>query len=220
MTRRASVGAGFPYGLADDAARAVRWLCGRGLPGLENLRRLVRDGDPGALSRSPPVIDGAVWRWSGSGDAPISPLDLGPAMAELALVAGDKRPATIEFSALMAPLLLLPWAAKLADQAGMAVTVTIAMPGNSHDYLVRPGGAVHGPAQANVCEGLAEVRIDLVGDRLPNDPPRDDTRALAEGVTTPEELWAALNEYAHRGYVAATAESRKLGAGAGLTDND
>lgn len=220
MARRACVGAGFPHGLADDTARAVRWLCERGLPGLENLQRLVRDGDPGALSRSPPAIAGTVWRWSGAGDAPIFPLDLGPAMAELALVAGDRRPATIEFSALMAPLLLLPWAAKLADQAGKAVAVTIAMPGASHDYLIQPGGVVHGPARADVCEGLGEVRVDLAGNWLSGEPALDGMRALAEGVTAPDELWAALGGHAHRSYVEATAESRQRGAGAGLTDND
>ena len=50
--------------------------------------------------------------------------------------------------------------------------------------------------------------------------PRYDPPVTRHGIEVDPAMWAAVNELAARTYVPATDESRRQGAGAGLTDND
>ena len=220
MTRRACIGAGYPHGLAGSASRATRWLCGRGLPGLESLLWLLKNGDPGALCRATPHIDGDLWRWPDAGGAPLSPIELGPVLAELPVAIGHGRPAVIELECVLAPLVLLPWVSALAVRAGHAVSLAIKLADGEQTYLLRPDGTVLGLAEPAAADGPAAVRIRLTGEGAQNSVLLEQEAAPDGGVPTPEELWAVLNEFAHRGYVAATEESRLRGAGAGQIDND
>lgn len=45
LSKKAARGAGFSWGLAEEAAWAVRWLAERGLPGPEALARALRNAD-------------------------------------------------------------------------------------------------------------------------------------------------------------------------------
>ncbi len=224
MTRRACVGAGLPHGLADDAAWAIRWLCDFGLPGLDLLLPLVERYDAAPSRPSLPVLDGALWRWAGAADAPLSPLVTGPSLAEIPVLAGSSTVASIECRCVLYPSAMLPWIGLLARRSGRVATVTLRSPDalsrNAPPcYALSPESALRGPRPTPAAE-LGDIRIDFGTGGEAIGPPLRRGAALADGVPASDALWARLGEFAFRGYVAATDESRRLGAGAGLVDQD
>lgn len=144
LSKKAAKGAGYSWGEAEDAARAVRWLEARGLGGAAALAA--------HLSRE------------GTGDCPI--------WKGIAVSDGIEDAATIDPDTLDQPLLYLPF----ADWAGFG-----------QETAQRMGIKV----------GEAQVRSYTDADTM-----------------------NALGAFAHKTYAPSTEESRALGAGAGLSDND
>ena len=77
LARKAARGAGLPWGLAEDAGWAVRWLEARELPAATLLAHWL-DRRP----RSTPVPQRDKGIWTG-GNAPLCPLVTGPMLAEI-----------------------------------------------------------------------------------------------------------------------------------------
>lgn len=97
MAKKAARGAGYPWGIAEEAGRAMRWLEARGLPGLAALLRHLEDG---ATSQTSPLVAGA-------------------ALSDRAqAIAGGK---SFTASAIQEPLILLPFAAAAADVSNHAI---------------------------------------------------------------------------------------------------
>ena len=65
MATKAARGAGFDWGMADEAARATCWLAARDLPGPEALADLLDQLDGKTLSDFAPVTGGAEWSATG-----------------------------------------------------------------------------------------------------------------------------------------------------------
>ena len=180
LTVKAARGAGYSWGLAEEAGYALRWLAARGMPG------------PAALAG---LLGGAC---AAEGPCPRCPLAQGAAMADLGELPSERF-------ALRYPLLLVPFAARLAQPVtlrwdGAAVSVsqgevmvkgeTVLAP--AADCTFAPGSGIGGtPAQ----------RVS----RVP-----DSARAELD----------ILTRLAARIYAPATEASRLAGAGAGTTDND
>ncbi|MEZ5923411.1 MAG: DUF3726 domain-containing protein [Hyphomicrobiaceae bacterium] len=99
MVKRAARGAGYAWGLAEEAGKAVRWLESRGLPGLE-----------------------AMLRHFESGTRAGSPIIAGPGLADRAheLAAGTSLGA----KSVSEPLLMLPFAAMAAKLAERSVDLS------------------------------------------------------------------------------------------------
>jgi hypothetical protein len=133
LARKAARGAGFDWGMAEEAGRALRWLCARGLPGGAALAALLsaRDGD---------VLSGAC------------PLATGTALADRALP-------DCKFDAVASPLLLLPFAAQVAALAGRPVR--LAWPGAQVD-LAPDGTACLGDGAALDAPRAAPVTLQQV----------------------------------------------------------
>lgn len=97
MAKKAARGAGYPWGIAEEAGRAVRWLEARGLPGLAALLRQLEDG---AITQTSPLLAGV-------------------ALSDRAqAIAGGEA---FNASAVDEPLLLLPFAAAAADVSNRAI---------------------------------------------------------------------------------------------------
>ena len=101
--RKAARGAGYPWGLAEEAGRAVRWLEARGMPGAEALAGLLaaQDGCDYAMLR-PASLDGI---WQAAGGA-LCPIIAGVTLADHAPFKVPPRLGTVR-----APVLLLPFLA-------------------------------------------------------------------------------------------------------------
>lgn len=197
--KRAARGAGYSWGLAEEAAKATRWLCAQGLDGPAFLAALLEAGYAANLSAHVPQDLQAEWQAA----APLCPLGTGAALSDCA---AQLQTAPLATGPVSQPAMILPFAALAARQLGACVTVE-----GEGFQAVTDGTGLQ-------CEGVlpetaARLTIRAAGSLTNANP--SCTRAEPE-----EAAWAVLNRFAHKTYAPATEESRLLGAGAGLSDND
>jgi hypothetical protein len=198
MAKKAARGAGYSWGLADEAGAATRFLCAQGLPGCETLARLLDAGFAHPLPAHRPRSLAGPWR----GDGPLCPLITGAALADDAdRLLSD--PLRIENIAL--PLFLLPFAAMASRQIALPVVIEAdTASATAAGFTLALTGTF--PASANLTLHIGEGPEHL--------PP------LRTRATPTPQAWASLSAHAHRTYAPATDASRLKGAGAGLSDND
>ncbi|PWJ20428.1 DUF3726 domain-containing protein [Jannaschia seohaensis] len=98
LARKATRGAGYDWGLATEAARAVRWLAMRGQPALDALDALL------ASETAAPRLEGdRLWA-----EGPLCALRAGAVAGDLAALPGL---AGLRLERVRVPLLVLPFAA-------------------------------------------------------------------------------------------------------------
>ncbi|UWQ06622.1 DUF3726 domain-containing protein [Aliiroseovarius crassostreae] len=198
-TKRATRGAGYPWGLAEDAAKAARWLCVQGLDGSAEMARVLECKLAEHPAKHRPQSLVGVWRAEGD----LCPLAAGALLSDCAQ---NLKAAPIEMQHVVVPSVLLPFAACAAKRLGGSVRVTfddvVAMTDGTHLELQ---GELPGLVQRVVVSQCAETV-------KPN-------RLLTRSHPSTQS-WDVLNRFAHKTYAPATEESRALGAGAGLSDND
>ena len=203
MAKKAARGAGLPWGLAEETGRAVRWLTAQNGPGIAALAALlpVLDGDTPARG---PVSATLPWQAGAGG---LCPIRTGAALSDFAY---QMQQAPVVTEAIHVPVLTVPFAAWAALQ-------------------------LHGP----VCVRWLEVTCVTDGHRMQIDDPANQLltplapalhAALGGALATPTAMarrglpedpaWSTVCRYAERTYAPATEASRRLGAGAGETDND
>ena len=185
------------WGLAEETAASVIWLHSRGLPGISALCSYLGQ---------------YLGQHLGQAAAPQSPEGGCPIMTRCALIDGmmdvpETSSQTLDLGHVHAPLLLLPFVARLE-------------PG--HYWLQAPG--LPGPVsitkgdgwQSHCLRGSGSCTVSL-GDRPQVNP-------ALEMITRVDGRFTCcvdrLDAYAHRTYAPATGQSRMSGAGAGLNDND
>ena len=176
LVAKAARGAGHPWGVAEEAAWAVRWLSACGVDGAEIC---------------------ATWLARDEGACPVS--------AGLAIRDRGGVSLPSELGDLAAPALVLPFLAwTLADDGQVGVTMA-----GCRCVLSREGMTLSGelPNRAAV-----EVRA--------HDGPRPAPRAVWRVASISQSALGELQALATRTYAPASEQSRLLGAGAGLTDND
>ncbi|TBX21744.1 DUF3726 domain-containing protein [Nioella sediminis] len=201
LSRKAARGAGYSWGLAEEAGRAVRWLEARDLPGAQALVDHLKRVDGQDLASFTPDADS--WTAPGGTACPI--------LAGTMLADGMARsgPDPITLPDLASPLLLLPFLSWMATAQGRTVGIGV----SDTEVALSPEGTL--TQTANI-PSPASAPVAL---RFGVDPAGD---TVAEGLRSAcsADTVAALNAFAHRTYAPATEESRLAGAGAGLTDND
>ncbi|MDJ0630577.1 MAG: DUF3726 domain-containing protein [Rhodobacter sp.] len=198
--KRAARGAGYPWGLAEEAAKATRWLCAHDFDGCAALAGLLQKVDGTDVANWSPVPGGGVWN---AADGALCPLATGTAISDRA---HEGAANCIRLGGIAHPILLAPFAALLAQQVGQ--TVTLELPGaklsTDGDEIGLNGTISEASPWASVGFGGTVGRPKQRCHRAQPDPC----------------AWTTLATYAHRTYAPATEESRLKGAGAGLTDND
>ncbi len=199
LCRKAARGAGYSWGLAEDAGRAVRWLEARSLPGAAGLAAWLGHRDGGA----PRIAKG---QWRGEGGR-LCPLITGAALSDRA----ESLDLPLAIAPLPHPLLLVPFAALAAAQTDS--TLRLAWPGARID-LGAQGLAIQATPDAIAAAGPVTLQLHRV-DTAPPPEPTPGRRAHLDAGTL-----GILEVLAQRTYAPATEASRKAGAGAGLTDND
>lgn len=199
QARKAARGAGFDWGLAEEAARAVRWLCGRGVDGVAALAACL---DTPSLARAPVLSDG---RWRGQGGAALCPIHVGAALSDRPALLQDGF-AVLRIEQVAVPGLVLPFLASLSRRSEAPLRVQCGAATSLVDAEALDPAAGFGPATA-----------DLLIDRFDVSPtPRPlSTRALPD-----PDAWARLGQLAALTYAPATEASRARGAGGDLPDTD
>ena len=207
--RRAARGAGMPWGLAEEAGKASRWLAERGLPGVELLLRLLTANDGRAYSTMAPVIDGKQWR---AAVGELCPICSGAALSDRidVLARGEE----ICLDALAFPLLLAPFLDP--SRGSQDASYELSWPDVRLSIFADGIALICDKKSGHLSERADEVNVSLSTNRSarPSHHPR------ISGVETPLSVWRAMDALAKRTYVPASEGSRARGAGAGRTDND
>jgi hypothetical protein len=203
MAKRAARGAGHEWGTSEEAGRATRWLCAHGLPGVAALAALL-PGIAAAPAHAPRAL-GPHWQ---AGKAPLCPLLTGACLSDQASVL-VRAPVTL--AQVAHPLLLLPFLHGAARQTGETFAVT--WPGFA--ATLSPDG----PALAET-GGTSNPRADTVTIAVAPGAPSAPPLPRATRADVADTDWTTLDRLAGRTYAPATEASRRLGAGAGLSDND
>ena len=199
---KAARGAGYCWGLAEEAGMAARWLAQAGQPG-PSLLMACLEAPRGAA----PVIDGQTW--SANGDNRLCPLITGATLSDRASLAGGPGGAGVTLCNLGFPALILPFAAAAARRLGLAlrvdwdgVAVCLSPEAGLGAGLTDGLLASHAPL-VKITSELGAVVPDLVGAQL----------------LVPLADWKALERLALATTVPATSRSR-AGAGSASSDND
>jgi hypothetical protein len=196
--RRAATGAGWPYGLAEDAGRAAAWLAARGLDGVGSALASLEAGP------APVAAERTAGGWILQGARSVA---AGPSCFDL-LQAGARGTSVI-LEDIDQPLMLVGLGGVAAAERGCAYRLESGA-GFHADIggdAVTPTGPVPGPGAT-----LRAVRSAEAPDARPSEP--------VPGVEIDDALWARVKALAAKSYVPATEQSRARGAGAGEIDND
>ena len=206
MSKRAARGAGFPWGLAEEAGKATRWLMAYGFPGLEILQDILKYNDTRHDTDEVPVANDGVWQARTGNLCPIvAGAILSDRAADITIEDG------IKFGMMLRPIALAPFVATAARISGGVFElhwddVTMEIGANEVSLT---GACVH--LKNHTTEGVCCRRTQ----QAITDPVKRVTECTADA-----RVWARLNDYAHRTFAPASDASRLAGAGAGLTDND
>jgi len=189
LALKAARGAGLNWGLAEEAAAAVIWLHTNNLPGISALCSYLGNPD------GSPRIDGAC------------PILTGCALIDGVMPVPERAGEAMAIGPVRAPLLLLPFVARLAPG-----TLWLVAPG-----LTGMNGMQGGDRWQSRClRGGADCRIEY-RQSIQVDPAMEKATRLDDHFACCVDR---LGTFAHRTYAPATGQSRLSGAGAGLTDND
>lgn len=189
LALKATRGAGMSWGLAEETAASVVWLHSRGLPGMSALCGYLGSAN--------------TFRT----DEPACPIITGCALIDGSTEAPDRLSVSRDLGLVQAPLLLLPFVARLDPG-----TIWLHAPGLGGVADQTDGDRW----QSHCLRGAASCRIEY-RDRPQIDPGRERLTRLGEQFACCVDR---LGTFAHRTYAPATGQSRMSGAGAGLTDND
>ena len=198
--KKAARGAGYPWGLAEEAGKATRWLCSHDVDGCGTLAELLEQVDGKDIAGWLPNTGHGPWA---AKDGILCPLATGAAISDYA----HEIPASgILLEVVASPMLLVPFAALLAQEIERPVTVAIGVLDVCTDGegLSAADLPPHSPSAASICIGGAI----------------EQTRKSLQRASPDPDTWEVLLAFAHRTYAPATEESRLRGAGAGLSDND
>lgn len=193
LAKKATRGAGYAWGLAEEAAKATRFLCEQGFDGCAALANVLQTFDRKDTVQCSLQWDGAVWR---AAEHELCPIYLGAAISDRADQIQNQPSAGLW---VVQPVILLPFAAQIARAQDTTVSV-------------RADAAVFATDGTRVSiRGVPPNHADCVEVRLGGDlslPLPLHSRAHPEPA-----VWERLNSFAHRTYAPATEESRQKGAG-------
>ncbi len=197
--KRATRGAGYCWGIAEEAGKATRWLCAHSMDGVGALARLLERDYAATVDIHTPKGLRDVW----TGDQQLCPLMTGASLSDCA---GLLQTGPICIQQICVPLLLLPFAANGARSQDTVFTLTI-----DGSLAITDGISV---SMQKECPDEAEHVVVSLGGAISDRQP-----CLTRAAPRPAD-WDTLLRYSHRTYAPATEQSRLLGAGAGLSDND
>lgn len=206
LCKRAARGAGYGWGVSEEAGKAVRWLASHNLPGPQALGTLLQNTDGHARIDLAPVGLQAPWH-ARSGQ--LCPLASGTALNDCADDLSDGTEMVMQN--VMCPVLILPFAAWASLHLKKPLFVAW-----SDTRLSTDGVCYWGDTSADQISATSTKTL-FCG--LAEQPSGTVSQPTLRG-TVPQNIWQDLSRFAHRTYAPATEASRLLGAGAGTSDND
>ncbi len=204
LVLKAYRGAGFSWGMAQEAGSAAAWLALNNLPALDAFATLLQQIDGVSHSALTPQAGGDGLYGAAGGK--ICPVIAGSALADGFLDdAGLKSGVRVQLQRVVCPVILLPFVAAYEDISIGWLQLSL----QSRNIILSTSTAAE-------VETTAPVDVTITPLKSPGPLVNGDCRR-GSGMNV---SLLYLESLAHRTYVPATEQSRLAGAGAGLTDND
>lgn len=220
LSRKAALGSGLPFGLAEDLGAAVRLLCRSGLPAVSTLPQALTACTSNDSHRPPQItIKESTWYWTATlPSKALYSTVIGPSLADSLNAVGSDMPNRIVINDVDAPFLLPGFLAHSSVRCRVRWDAASVLVANGMVSRIDPGGA-----QSLAPNELSDVVIEPLNDI--------DTEASLSavcnwdaaprtGVEVDDDAWRRLEELASAILVPANEMSRLRGAGAGLIDTD
>lgn len=216
LVLKAYRGAGYSWGLAQEAGRAAGWLGERSLPAIDLFAALLQQIAelpyeqlvPVSITHRDATKPEPAVHWYGSGGV-LCPVASGALISDLGAEFLHKHQ-RLTLASVSAPAILLPFVVALELPLTFRVDdIEIGSPDNVNESVVWQRIL----DMAQLACGTVEISLVSTASPIPWQRPAVRTGGTAESI-------ALLQRLAHRTYVPATRESREAGAGAGLSDND
>jgi hypothetical protein len=198
MSKRAARGAGLDWGLAEEAAKATRWLCAQGLDGCRVLARVLDACQDDMTNLQAPQSLSGDWRGQ---QGALCPVRTGGSLSDCAVQVGL---AGVEIRNLLNPLFIMPFVASVARLTNTCLLVTW------------DGTAITTDGTTVTCRFSSETAAYVEqADHLviARAAPLTGTAKPPCRATPSSAVWAKLNSLAALTYAPATETSRRLGAG-------
>jgi len=192
MSKGAARGAGLSWGYAEEVSFATVWLSKNGFDASKDLISLLEND----MIYAPENIDDNIWA-NKSGD--LDPIRSGAALLDLNI----SRSITLENVFL--PCFLIPFVAQLPKP--------ISIEANNFSAL-----SINGMMKVNYDD--LPLRFKVLKLSETSDKASLAQNQISKRCEIADDVWNQLEEFTYRTYAPATEESRELGAGAGLSDND
>ncbi len=187
LARRATRGAGYDWGLAEEATFAAGWLCDYGVDGADVLSRYLRRVDGQAVASRAVRAWPDSWAGEAFGNSPLCPISVGAALSDFGLPIGVEK---VVISKVYAPVLLLPFIANLPAEDGKIWTI-----------------------EGEVSDDINPTRVEIIRADATGLSATDSVATDAKKPRYPQKEDAFLLELAQRTYVPESEASRAKGAG-------
>lgn len=208
----AAKGAGYSWGMAQEASRSVSWLVRQDLPGPKLLKKLLlNQSTPESIASSIPNISGN--HLSANNDTWLCPLASGCAVSDSYLALNMDEP--IVLTTMKVPVLMLPFVAQIALRSGKVLVLEF-----EGTCITTNGEQIRFSSYEDIAIGNAATVVCRAGSEVNSQFNPADRVAQHDRATVDQQDWDALTAYAQKTYAPATQKSRALGAGSGLNDND
>jgi hypothetical protein len=195
MSKGAARGAGFDWGYAEEISFAVVWLAKNGYNSATTLLTFLDN----KTIYPPTNINENIWT-NDKGD--LDPIKTGVALLDLNISK------TIVLKGIFLPLLIVPFVSQLKN--------VMLLEGNNLKLVAEndffDSKVKYLPARADVLK-ISSTQGTQVFNQIGEYP-------LTKRCEVDNDVWNRLKEFTYRTYAPVTDESRMLGAGSGLSDND
>ena len=194
-SKRATKGAGFPWGVAEEVGKNMRLLELFGLPGVKNLNQYLKDYKQEKQFQKITLIS----ETNNSNKYPFCPIILGTNFIDQVNLLDKKN--NIQISNVAFPILFLPFVSRASEIIGKRIFLKI----EEKEFLLNLNQSIYSNYLKNeILEGCNTIDISFI----------------ENNNSFNENEWKELYKLSEDTFVEET-DSLKIGAaGAGLTDND
>ncbi len=193
-SKRATRGAGFSWGIAEEVGKNMRLLELYGLPGIKNLNKFLKDYKEKQFQKITLISETNY-----ASKNPFCPITLGTNFIDQVNLLDKKL--NIQISNLAFPILFIPFVSRASEIVGKKIFLKV----DDKEFLFNLNQSIYSNYLKNeILENCNNIKISF----------------LENNNSFNEDEWKELYKLSEDTFVEET-ESLKIGAaGAGLTDND
>ena len=193
-SKRATRGAGFSWGIAEEVGKNMRLLELYGLPGIKNLNKFLKDYKEKQFQKITLILEN-----NNSSKNPFCPITLGTNFIDQVNLLDKKS--NIQITNLAFPILFIPFVSRASEIIGKKIFLKV----DDKEFLFNLNQSIYSNYLKNeILENCNNINISFI----------------ENNNSFNENEWKELYKLSEDTFVEET-ESLKIGAaGAGLTDND